>query len=369
MLMLLQRMGSKGSLFNKPILNYMKTYFLLFVLACKAVTSMAQDNDNRTPYLTKSLANDAINSVVVNTSAGGIAVSGRSGEAARVEVYIRGNNNRELSKEEIKKRLDEDYDLSIDVVNHEVRANAKAKHEQSDWKRSISISFKIFVPQQTSTTLRTSGGGIRLDNLKGNQNFTTSGGGLQVDRLSGMIRGVTSGGGILVSNSDNNINLETSGGGIIAKNCSGKIRLETSGGGLQLESLKGNINATTSGGGVQGNNITGELVTSTSGGGIDLNQMDCSLNASTSAGSLHVQMKQVGKYLKLEASSGNISMELPLKQGLDLDISGDRINQHPKTISGFSGTWDKDRIKGSVNGGGIPVRADASSGNVNVSFN
>ena len=362
-------MYSKGSLFNKPILNYMKTYILLFVLACKAVTSMAQDNDNRTPYLTKSLANDAINSVVVNTSAGGIAVSGRSGEAPRVEVYIRGNNNRELSKEEIKKRLDEDYDLTIDVANHEVRANAKAKHEQSDWKRSISISFKIFVPQQTSTTLRTSGGGIRLDNLKGNQNFTTSGGGLQVDRLSGMIRGVTSGGGIQVSNSDDNINLETSGGGIIAKSCSGKIRLETSGGGLQLENLKGTINATTSGGGVQGNNITGELVTSTSGGGIDLNQMDCSLNASTSAGSLHVQMKQVGKYLKLEASSGNISLELPLKQGLDLDITGDRINQHPKTISGFSGEWEKDRIKGSVNGGGIPVRADASSGKVSVSFN
>ena len=347
----------------------MKTYLLLFVLACKTVTSMAQDNDNRTPYMTKSLANDAINSVIVNTSGGGITISGRSGESPRVEVYIRGNNNRELTKEEIKKRLDEDYDLSINVANHEVRAEAKNKRNNNDWRRSISISFIIYVPQQTSTKLQTSGGGIRLDNLKGNQNFTTSGGGLQIDRLSGTIRGVTSGGGILVSNSDEDINLETSGGGIIAKNCSGKIRLETSGGGLQLDDLKGNINANTSGGGIRGNNITGELVTSTSGGGIDLNQMACSLNASTSAGSLHVQMKQVGKYLKLEASSGNIDLDLPLKQGLDLDITGDRINQHPKTISGFSGAWEKDRIKGSVNGGGIPVRADASSGNVNVSFN
>lgn len=367
--MLLQRIGQNEGLLCKPNLSYMKPYFLLFVLACKAITATAQDSDNRTPYLTKSLASDAINSVVVNTSAGGISVSGRSGEAPRVEVYIRGNNNRELSKEEIKKRLDEDYDLSIDVVNHEVRANAKAKHDHTDWRQSISISFKIFVPQQTSTMLRTSGGGIRLDNLKGNQNFTTSGGGLQVDKLSGMIKGVTSGGGIQVSNSDDNINLETSGGGIIAKNCSGKIRLETSGGGLQLEGLKGNINATTSGGGVQGNNITGELITSTSGGGIDLKQMDCSLSASTSAGSLHAQMKQVGKYLKLEASSGNIDLQLPLKQGLDLDISGDRVNQHPTTISNFSGAWEKDRIKGSVNGGGIPVKADASSGNINVSFN
>lgn len=347
----------------------MKTYLLLFVLACSAVVATAQDNDNTPPYLTKSLANNAINSVVVNTSAGGINVSGRSGEAPRVEVYIKGNNGRQLSKEEIKKRLDEDYDLSVSVSGHEVRAIAKNKHNFSNWKKSISISFKIYVPEQTATDLRTSGGGIILDNLKGNETFTTSGGGLMINKVSGTIRGETSGGGIIVSNSDNDINLETSGGGIIAKNCSGKIKLETSGGGIQLANLRGTISAHTSGGGVQGNNITGELITSTSGGGIDLKQMDCSLNASTSAGSLYAQMKKVGKYLKLEASSGNIDMELPLKQGLDLDISGDAINQSPSKISGFSGQWEKDRIKGKVNGGGIPVSADASSGNVNVKFN
>ena len=347
----------------------MKTYFLLFVLACRTVVAAAQDSENKIPYLTKSLAGNAINSVIVNTSAGGILVSGRSGEASRVEVYIKGNNGRELSKEEIKKRLDEDYDLSVSVTGHEVRAIAKNKHNFSNWKKSISISFKIYVPAQTSTDLQTSGGGIVLDNLKGNETFTTSGGGLVIDRLSGMIHGVTSGGGIQVTNSDNNIDLQTSGGGIIAKNCSGKIKLETSGGGLQLENLKGNINASTSGGGVLGNNITGELITSTSGGGIDLKQMDCSLNASTSAGSLRAQMKQVGKYLKLEASSGNIDLELPLKQGLDLDIRGDAISQHPSKISGFSGEWEKDHIKGRVNGGGVPVSADASSGNVSLRFN
>lgn len=348
---------------------HMKKYLLLFFLAGQTVAALAQDSEGKTPYLTKSLANDAINSVVVNTSAGGISVSGRSGETPRVEVYIRGNNGRELSKEEVKKRLDEDYDLSIAVTGHEVRAIAKNKHENFNWKRSISISFKIYVPAQTATDLKTSGGGIMLDNLKGNEKFTTSGGGLQVDKLFGTIRGNTSGGGIIVSNSGDDINLQTSGGGIIAKNCTGKIKLETSGGGLRLENLKGTINAQTSGGGVEGNNIEGELITSTSGGGIDLKQMNCSLSASTSAGSLHAQINKVGKYLKLDVSSGNIDLELPLKQGLDLDIRADAINQHPSKISGFSGQWDKDHIKGSVNGGGIPVTADASSGNINLRFN
>ncbi len=347
----------------------MKTFLTLFIVACQSVVALAQDNEHRTPYMTKSLANDAINSVVVNTSGGGIEVSGKSGEQSRVEVYIRGNNDRELSKEEIQKRLDADYDLSVNVNGHEVTAIAKAKHRITDWHNSISISFKIFVPEQVTTELKTSGGGIVLDHLKGNENFTTSGGGIKIDYLSGMIHGHTSGGGIIVENSTENIDLETSGGGIIAKECDGKIRLHTSGGGLILENLKGNIDAHTSGGGIEGNNIEGELVTSTSGGGIILKDMNCSLDASTSAGSLIAQMKHVGKYLKLNTNAGNIELELPLKQGLDLDLRGERVNQHPSTISDFSGDWSKDQVKGSVNGGGIPVTAEASNGNLNVKFN
>jgi hypothetical protein len=347
----------------------MKTYLTLFIVACQSVVALAQDNDHKTPYMTKSLANDVINSVVVNTSGGGIQVSGKSDEQPRVEVYVRGNNNQELSKEEIQKRLDADYDLSVTVNGHEVTAIAKQKHNITDWDKSVSVSFKIFVPEQVTTELKTSGGGIILDHLKGNEHFTTSGGGLKIDHLSGTIHGHTSGGGIIVENSNENIDLETSGGGIIAKECDGKIKLNTSGGGLILENLKGNINAHTSGGGIEGNNIEGELITSTSGGGIVLKDMNCSLDASTSAGSLIAQINKVGKYLKLNTNSGNIELELPLKQGLNLDLRGERVNQHPSTISDFSGDWSKDHIKGTVNGGGIPVDAEASNGRLNVKFN
>ncbi|MFI5159856.1 MAG: DUF4097 family beta strand repeat-containing protein [Sphingobacteriales bacterium] len=348
----------------------MKTYFLLFFLALSSLAVLAQDNE-KTPYLTKSLSNDAISSVVVKTSAGGISVSGESGQQPRIEVYIQGNNgNRELSKEEIKRRLDENYDMSIAVDGHELKAIVKTKHDNMDWdKDGLSISFKIYVPENVSTDLSTSGGGIHLSILKGNEKFTTSGGGLDLNKLNGIIRGNTSGGGIHVSDSGNDIDLHTSGGGITAKNCNGTIKLETSGGGLDLENLKGTINAHTSGGGVRGGNIEGELVTSTSGGGIDLKNMDCSLSASTSAGSLRAEMKHVGKYLKLDANSGNIDLDLPLKQGLSLNITADRINQHPLNISDFTGDWDKNHIKGTINGGGIPVSADASSGNINVKFN
>jgi hypothetical protein len=346
----------------------MKTYLTLFIVACQSVVALAQDNDKK-PYLTKSLANDAISNVFVSTSAGGIKVSGEAGESPRIEVYIKGNHNKELSKEEIEKRLAEDYDMNISVNGHELTATVKTKHNFSNWRNQMSISFKIYVPKQVSTELKTSGGGIQLDNLSGTENFSTSGGGLQIDKLTGVIHGRTSGGGIEVSNSGDDIDLTTSGGGIEAKNCNGKIKLITSGGGLVLEDLKGNIVAHTSGGGVEGRNIEGELITGTSGGGIDLKELSCSLEANTSAGSLRAEMKHVGKYLKLSANSGNIDLELPLKQGLDLDLRAESVNQHPSNISGFSGEWTKNRVNGSVNGGGIPVSAGASSGDINVKFN
>ena len=306
---------------------------------------------------------------MVSTSAGGISVTGGEGQSPRIEVYIQGNNGREISKEEIEKRLAEDYDMNIAVNGHELSAVVKTKHNFNDWKKAISISFKIYVPQQVSTDLKTSGGGIRLVNLKGTETFSTSGGGLQIDRLSGMIHGRTSGGGISVSNSNDNLDLETSGGGIMANNCDGKIRLITSGGGIVLKDLKGSIVAHTSGGGVEGNNIEGELITGTSGGGIDLKNMDCSLEANTSAGSLVAEMKHVGKFLRLSANAGNIELALPLKQGMDLNLRAERISEHPGSASGFSGEWDKDHVKGSVNGGGIPVSADAGGGNMEVRFN
>jgi hypothetical protein len=322
-------------------------------------------NDGKTPYQTKSLANDGISKVTVSTMAGGIMVSGQSGQSPRVEVYIKGNNNHQLTKEQIEQKLAQDYDLTINVEGHELKAEVKTKHDNIDWKNALNISFKIYVPQQVSTDLRTSGGGIQLDNLKGNETFTTSGGGLQIDALSGMINGRTSGGGIQVSNSHNDINLVTSGGGIQAKNCSGNIKLVTSGGGIELKNLEGSIVAHTSGGGIEGKHISGELVTGTSGGGIDLKDMDCSLEASSSAGSLAIQMNHVGKYLKLDASAGNIDLHLPAKEGFDLNLSAERITDQ---IAGdFHGSWTKENVNGSVNGGGVKVEAH-SNDNIDVKF-
>ena len=347
----------------------MKTYLLLLFSACQSCVALAQDNGDKTPYETKSLANDGIKDVFVETSGGSITVSGASGEAPRVEMYVRGNNNSDLSREDIKKRLDEDYIVEVSVGNHELHARARRKHDGGnwDWRRQLSISFKVFVPKQVNTHLETSGGSIHLDNLSGDENFSTSGGSLHVDALTGKIKGETSGGSIEVSNSGNEIDLETSGGSIRANNCQGRIRLETSGGSLHLDDLKGTIDANTSGGSIQANGVEGELKTGTSGGSLNLTHLACSLDASTSGGSINAEIVHAGKYVKLDVSGGHVDLRLPAKQGYDLNLSANRITK-PDNMGSFSGEWEKDHVRGSINGGGIPVNVDAS-GHLDITFN
>lgn len=345
------------------VMKTFKPAFILFLLG-QAFTASAQNN-NQQPYLNKSFANAAIKNVNVKTSGGSITVTGGNAADAHVEVYINANNNnQDLSKEELAEDL-KNYDLNVSLNGNELQAIAKAK-SNFNWKKSLSISFKIYVPKEVATNLTTSGGAINLSNLNGEQNFGTSGGSLHINKLTGIVKGHTSGGSISVTNSKSNIDLRTSGGSITAENCQGTINLSTSGGSLNLTNLNGTINARTSGGGIKGDHIVGELITGTSGGSINLTAMACSLETSTSAGSTHVQMESLGKYIKINGSVGHVDLQIPSGKGLDLDLHGNRISTN--VTSNFNGEKDDSRMVGKLNGGGIPVSVRTSIGGINLTM-
>ncbi len=344
----------------------MKKYLVFSAMLIGLVVT-AQDKDDKTPFLTKSFSNGSFTSTVVQTSGGNITVTGSEGAEAKVEVYIYPGNGREqLSKEEIQQRLDDMYELEIGVSNNKLVAIAKSKKKISNWKKALSIGFKVFVPKKTDTELTTSGGNINISGLNGKQNFTTSGGNLVIMDLNGNVRGRTSGGNIHVSNSGEDLDLVTSGGNIEAGNCNGKMRLVTSGGSLFLKELKGDIKATTSGGNINGKHINGELVTSTSGGNIQLKDLACSLEANTSGGNIHASIEELGKYVTLGNSSGTIELDLPAGKGLDLKLKANRIKTD--RLENFSGDVKEDEIDGKLNGGGVPVKVKAGSGRIVLAF-
>lgn len=344
----------------------MKKYLLYVVFALAALPVCAQFNAEKDPVLSRSLASENVKNVVCETSGGSIAVTGVSASEARIEVYAMPNNyrNNRLSEEEIKAKMEKEYDLTVNVSNNTLTAIAKPKDRKMNWKHALSFSFRIFVPQNVSTRLSTSGGSISLKNLSGDHDFATSGGSLSVEKLEGKIKGRTSGGSISIKDTKDDVDLATSGGSINARNCEGKLRLSTSGGSLHLEQLGGDIKATTSGGSINGSAIKGELVAFTSGGSIRLRDLSCSIETATSGGSIDVSISELGQYVKISNSGGNIDVQMPGNKGIDLNLYAHKVNT--KSLANFSGKIEDDEIEGKLNGGGIPVTIKAGSGRIHL---
>lgn len=344
--------------------------FLLTLLSAGtlALTSFTTNvsttvDDNDTPYQTKTFSGN-ISAVRAETSGGSLSVEGSAGREARVEMYVRPNNwngRDNLSKQEIEERL-KDYDINITQEGSTIVATAKRRGNDNDWKRSLSIGFKFFTARNVATDLRTSGGSIRLASLNGKQRFRTSGGSLHLNEVEGDINGQTSGGSIHLDRCRQDIDLQTSGGSIHAKESSGKMRLHTSGGSIELNDLKGDVDAQTSGGSVRGSDIDGSLKAGTSGGSVRLANVSGSIDASTSAGSIDVTIKKLGDYVRLNTSAGSIHANMPLDKGADLNLSGNRVEVG--TLSNFSGSHERERVRGKVNGGGVAINISASSGTV-----
>lgn len=346
----------------------MQKILLVLLLASQIRVAQAQSSGRTPPFLSKSFAGESVQSLESQTSGGNISVYGVPAAESRVEVYIYSDHgDGDLSKEEIQKRLDEQYTLTVSVTDHKLTASARPKERNNNnWRRGLSISFKIYVPVSCSSVLRTSGGNIALKKLSGTQDFKTSGGNLDIDGLSGKVSGRTSGGNIDITDSKDDIDLKTSGGNIDATHCEGNLNLGTSGGNLTLRLLKGMIKSTTSGGNVTGEEIDGELQAKTSGGNIRLRDLTCSLGASTSSGNLDVSFKQLGKFLTLTNSGGDINVQIPGDKGIDLRAYAERVKI--SSLANFKGDSDEHHVEGTVNGGGIPVRIDGSGGRINLNF-
>lgn len=283
----------------------------------------------------------------VSTSGGSIDVAGDATQEAVIEMYVKPNNNRNLSKGEIQEILDRDYEIRIEQRGGTLEAYAKRRNNLN-WRNGLSVAFRVRTGNKVTTDLSTSGGSIKLANLSGRQDFKTSGGSLEVDNMDGNINGRTSGGSIQVYNSGGTINLSTSGGSI------------------KMESLNGDIDVSTSGGSIEGRSVNGSLIARTSGGSIDLENLTCSVNASTSGGSLSAVLNELPGDVRLSTSAGNVNLTLPQNTGANLDLKGFNVNVDG--LANFQGSNNKGKLNGSINGGGANVQASTSAGNVNLTI-
>lgn len=302
------------------------TFLLTMILMISAVElGWAQDSNDA--YRIENFAVNDNAKVDVKTSGGSIKVFGKNTDEVTVEMYVRKNGkyysagNADL----------DDWEINISKNGNVVTAHANRKKNRGwNWgKNHPSISFIVYAPQKTLTEIRTSGGSIAMANLRGNQDARTSGGSIKVDDVIG------------------------------------DVSVRTSGGSISLGELSGAISARTSGGRISVDKVSGVLDLSTSGGSISLEDIDGDVEARTSGGSIKAEIINPKNYVELRTSGGSISIEVPEGKGYDLDLDGNRVRAN---LTNFTGEYEKDEIKGSLNGGGIRIKARTSGGSVRFNY-
>ena len=293
-----------------------------------AKTTVVASSDE--PYLVKTFQLDGKGSLNVKTSGGSIDVEAHSGNEVRVEVYVKKSSwDSWFGKDDdIQEILEKEYTIDISKVGNAVSATADRKSKRWD-SNSLSVAFKVMVPSAISCNLQTSGGSISLYGVEGQQSVKTSGGGLTLEKISGDMEARTSGGGIKIADFSGVLSAHTSGGSINLEDAEGDLRVSTSGGSIRLYDIVGSI------------------------------------DASTSGGSIDAEIKVLKDMLSLKTSGGSIRATIPEGLGLDLDLHGNRVNT---VLNNFSGTSDNHSIKGSINGGGIPVTMRTSGGSVTLDY-
>lgn len=275
--------------------------------------------------------------LTVDADVGDITVRTGASNAVTVDVVRKGRAS------DIK-----DYDITFGQEGNDVRVKGKYEHTFRFFDY-LSAHFTITVPAAYNLRLATSGGDIRVADVKGQVTAKTSGGDLELGHIEG------------------DLEARTSGGDVTVEGTKGRIDLYTSGGGIKIGDVDGPVTAKTSGGSIDIHRVTGDLYAHTSGGGIEIDEALGAVDASTSGGSIRAKLaRQPRGDSKLQTSGGTITLTVASNIAVDLDAhtsGGDVVTDMPVTVLGKQ---TESTLHGQINGGGPKLVLRSSGGDIRV---
>ena len=270
----------------------------------------------------------------------------------KVEVVIT-KESKSKSVEAVEKML-VDFELVFEQEGSDVHIRGAFKQGLEHWQKQLNqleICFLVTVPQQYNVDLNTIGGSVSVADLTGDVRVRTSGGSLRFQSITGTVLG------------------HTSGGSIEAVDVAGDVQVRTSGGSLRFGAIQGFISGRTSGGSIKVVDCSGGTNVRTSGGGIWLGGIGKNVNARTSGGSIQAAMTtQPQSECSLRTSGGQITFTLIPDVAVDLEAkaSGGRVSTDFAVESTIQGKVPKNRLEGSINGGGPLLKLRTSGGNIHL---
>jgi hypothetical protein len=129
--------------------------------------------------------------------------------------------------------------VRVDAASDKVSADGPRTDRRESW----SVSYRLAVPTMTSLDLKSTNGGITVENVDGRLEFTTVNGGVKLSGVSGEVRGRTSNGGVDVDLDGatwqgQGLDVETSNGGVrlrVPAQYSARLEAGTVNGGISVD--------------------------------------------------------------------------------------------------------------------------------------
>jgi hypothetical protein len=290
----------------------------LFVL-CTAGISFGSVEDS----INKSFTVAPGGTLTLDTARGSIEIRGNGGNRVDIEIVRKAKTSNQNDAKEIFGYLRFDFNQSGNDV---LITGTKTTNSNKNLNK-LNVKFILSVPNRYNVDLKTSGGGISVEDLEGSVDIRTSGGSLDLDNIKGPVNGKTSGGSISIGEVEGNVKANTSGGSIRIGNAYGTVNAHTSGGGITVNEVMGKIQADTSGGSVKAyisQQPKGDCRLKTSGGSITVylaENVAVNVDAGTSGGSIHtdfpltLQGKISKQKLKAQINGGGPELSLHTSGG------------------------------------------------------
>jgi DUF4097 and DUF4098 domain-containing protein YvlB len=279
----------------------------------------------------------------VETGAGNIEV--RSGDSSQVQVRGRIRANEWFGHDSGERVQRLQANPPILQSGNDIRIG---HIDDSELRRNISISYEIVVPQNTQLRSRTGSGNLVAGSIRGPAEASSGSGNVKISDIGEAVRADAGSG---------NIDLDRIQGNVHAKTGSGTIRALAIAGGFDGDSGSGDLTLEQT--------APGSVRVNTGSGTLELRGVRGSLEASAGSGNIRAEGDPTGAWT-VHSGSGGIKLRFPANAAFDLSAhtsSGSIVVNHPLTVQGSIG---RKEVRGKVLSGGVPVKVETGSGNVEI---
>jgi DUF4097 and DUF4098 domain-containing protein YvlB len=320
----------------------------LFALAGNPVAH-AQDRFDHDQVIEERFDIAPNGTLTIDSDLGALVVEGSKTDQIVVRVIKGVNGRSESDAEELFERFSVAFDPSARGL--EILGRYDRPGGWRDWggNRGLQVRFEVEVPEAVNVDLKTSGGSIQVADIAGEALVHTSGGSLNLEDIGG------------------HVEARTSGGSIEAHDLGDRSLLRTSGGSIRVEGAGGDVDCQTSGGSITISGADGEVDAQTSGGSIRLAQIAGAVNATTSGGSIEAEIiGQPESDMSLRTSGGTVTLRLDETVRADLDAQASGGSVKSDIAVSVRGEVKRDRLQGTMNGGGPLLTLRSSGGGVRI---